>query len=548
MSVLELGALERKSMLQASQLAYLADISRTFHTELEINRVLQKLLLVLPEELSQSKIAIFVFDHINNSIYLKSYVGFEPQQLTTLEKFYSHASVLNEVITQKKVFNLPSHELPFDVNQKIMKDANIKLGILAPLLSLTDCMGVLFLGGMITYCIDNDLDNFIQIVATQIGQAISLDSSYRKLKASEMLYRSLLENASCCIFVANLRGNIVETNKQGEKLLGRPKSEIIGTRFKDHFTPEFKAQVGQWSKDLEMQKFLHQTEIQIMRSDGATRIVDGSGVLVEVGDEQLILLIGTDVTEMNQLRGKNLLHDKLSMIGLLAAGVAHEINNPIACVLSNLEFLKEQVNEIKKAKNKNKESLITSIEEVLAESVDASIRVKEIVDDLRIYSRNDAVQEEEFDLHQVLDSAISMSASECKNRAKVVKHYAKDLPLVRLHRGRLHQVFLNVIVNAAQSIPPGSSDKEKIVIGTKGNKDGIIVSVQDTGKGIPQDQIQRIFDPFFTTKPIGEGTGLGLFICHEIITNMGGEIKVESKQDVGTTFLIQLPLSVRPGE
>lgn len=542
MGVANQSALEQKCTLQSAQLKYLSEICQTLNSEDEITNALQKLLLVLPSEMNSSKTAVYVKES-DDAIVLVSHVGFDEDCLIKLEQFFNHKSILYEVINQRKVMNIPSHELPFEVNEMIAKDAGITSGLLVPLLSSTDCMGVLFIGiNKLTY-IDSELDDFIQTVGIQIGQSIALSTVYNKMKYSEMRYRTLLESASCSIFVINLQGTILETNQQGEKLLGSLRTEIVGKRLKDYFTPEFKSQLVEWTRGLVLNKYVEHTEIQIKRPNGEVRTLDGSGVLVEIGRDQLVFLVGTDVTEVNQMRAQSLLQDKLATIGLLAAGVAHEINNPIACVLSNLDFMNENLDRMQNSNESERKKQLENLKQVIKESMQAGTRVKDIVDELKSYSRKDTVETEKIDIEETLESAINMAHSEYKNRGTIEREYAKNLPLLNLNGGKLHQVFLNVIVNAAQSIEEGHPEKNKICITTLQQDQKVLIKIGDTGKGIPSETLPRIFDPFFTTKPIGEGTGLGLFICHEIITNLGGTIRAESNSEQGTTFFIELPIT-----
>lgn len=541
MSLSTLNTLEKKCALQSAQLAYLSEICQSLNSETEINRALRKLVLVLPREMSSSKMAVYVKDS-NESLSLFTHIGFDANELPMLEQFYTHLSILYEVINQKKVLNLPSHEVSYELNELIGKQSNIRSGLLVPLLSSSECMGVLFVGTSQTNYIDPEIDHFIQTVGIQIGQAIALNIVYNKVKFSEMRYRTLMDSASCSIFVADLQGTILETNQQGEKLLECSKSEIIGKRFRDFFKPELVAKLAEWTKDLVINKYLEHTEIQIQRKNGEIRTVDGSGVLVKIGKDDLVFMIGTDVTEFNNLRAQTLLSDKLATIGLLAAGVAHEINNPIACVLSNLEFMDEKVIELIEEDGKNKSDIIQTLRKVLNESRYAAVRVKEIVNDLNAYSRNDDGSIKKINIEEILDSAINMALSECKNRAVIEKHYAAGIPPLYVNGGKLHQVFLNIIINAAQSIPEGDPEHNIIRISTDTDSDKVIIAIEDTGRGISPETVSKIFDPFFTTKPVGQGTGLGLFICHEIIKNMKGIVKVDSKLDQGSKFIIELPV------
>jgi signal transduction histidine kinase len=169
--------------------------------------------------------------------------------------------------------------------------------------------------------------------------------------------------------------------------------------------------------------------------------------------------------------------------------------------------------------------------------------VRRIVKDMKTLSRVDDERVGAVDVESALDASLNMAAHELRLRAKVVKDYA-GVPRVRCTEGRLVQVFLNLLVNAAHALTGNAPEHNEVRLATCIDGHGrVAVEISDTGMGIPEDVLPRIFDPFFTTKPVGVGTGLGLSICHSLITGMGGEIEVASKVGVGTRFLILLPAS-----
>jgi CheY-like chemotaxis protein/two-component sensor histidine kinase len=238
----------------------------------------------------------------------------------------------------------------------------------------------------------------------------------------------------------------------------------------------------------------------------------------------------------------------MASVGTLAAGIAHEINNPLAFVISNLGFLASELRrlappsqEIRGARPETDEWHM-----VLAEAREGAERVRRIVRQLKAFSRPDEERVEPVDLHAVLNSAVMLAANEIKHRAQLRREYG-PVPRVMGDEGRLCQVFLNLVVNAAQAIPEGAAERNEIRLVTRVGPNGQgVVEVRDTGAGIPREVLGRIFDPFFTTKPVGVGTGLGLSICHGIVTSLGGEISVESEPGQGTTVRVMLP-SAEPG-
>jgi signal transduction histidine kinase len=231
--------------------------------------------------------------------------------------------------------------------------------------------------------------------------------------------------------------------------------------------------------------------------------------------------------------------DRMAAVGTLASGVAHEINNPLACVTANLEVLREELAPPAGGKP------TMPMEEILAALDDAregAERVRLIVRDLRLFARGDAGEREPVDLGGVLQAAERMAGNMVKTRARVVQEHA-PLPPVDGNATRLCQVFVNILVNAAQAIESGHPEDNEVRVRAAVDGDRVVVEVRDTGVGIPPEVRARIFDPFFSTRGIGGGTGLGLSVCHGIVTSLGGEITVDdADRGRGTVVRVALPL------
>lgn len=265
--------------------------------------------------------------------------------------------------------------------------------------------------------------------------------------------------------------------------------------------------------------------------------------------------------ELKRTQSQLIQTDRLATIGQLAAGIAHEINNPVGYVNSNLstlgkyvssllEFLKsaqallgpEAVQSLKQLREDLKiDSIANDIGSLIEESKSGVEKVKKIVLDLRTFARSDSktgmVLE---DLNKILDSVISIVWNEIKYKAELKKNYG-NIPLIYCNAQQIGQVFINILVNAAQAIP----EKGTITVRTYARDPGVVVQISDTGTGISGDIIDRIFDPFFTTKEVGKGTGLGLSISYDIVRRHGGKIEVESQVGKGTKFTISLPLDFK---
>lgn len=259
--------------------------------------------------------------------------------------------------------------------------------------------------------------------------------------------------------------------------------------------------------------------------------------------------------------------EKLASLGQLSAGVAHEINNPMAFVTSNLRTLANYARTIKEAASEygdllkavrgepdasltaaqermekriragKFQSVLDDLDGIIAESLDGAQRVNEIVHSLKSMARVDNAFLEPTDINRCLEDALKLAWNELKYKCAVEKEFG-DLPMVQGHPGQLKQVFINLLVNAAQAIP----EKGTIFIRTFRDKDRVTIEIEDTGTGIAEADIPKLFTPFFTTKPVGQGTGLGLPISYGIIQNLQGGMDVRSRPDAGTTFIITLPV------
>jgi signal transduction histidine kinase len=250
--------------------------------------------------------------------------------------------------------------------------------------------------------------------------------------------------------------------------------------------------------------------------------------------------------EKRKIQEQLLISERMASVGLLAAGVAHEINNPLAILISNLELTSQQLNEISGDESQNKSfSLFERIGELavaLRNAEEAAERIRIIVRDLRVFSRSrDAESRGPVDIQSVLESAVRMATNEIRHRARLTTDYAGVTP-VDGNASRLGQVFLNLIVNAAHAIPEGHAETNEIRIVTRMDSPSrVAIEIHDSGVGISPDVLPHIFDTFFTTKAATTGTGLGLAICRRIVAEHDGEISVESRVGAGTVFRTFLP-------
>ena len=252
-----------------------------------------------------------------------------------------------------------------------------------------------------------------------------------------------------------------------------------------------------------------------------------------------------DFIEQKQMQKRLLISNRMVSLGTLVAGIAHEINNPMAYVIANLEFLSEKLD--KWAPSMGDPVSLSKLKEILETTRQGTERVRKIVSSMKAFSRADDQKLEPVDVHKVLESAMTFAANEIRHRANLVRNY-REVPRVWADESRLGQVFLNLLVNAAQAIPAGAAARNEIAVSIDTDGLGcVVIEVEDTGSGIAPEAVSRLFDPFFTTKPVGVGTGLGLSICRGIITSFGGEIGVRTELGKGSTFRVSLPAFAEQG-
>lgn len=246
--------------------------------------------------------------------------------------------------------------------------------------------------------------------------------------------------------------------------------------------------------------------------------------------------------EQARMREQLVISERMASAGTLAAGVAHEINNPLAVAMANVEFTADLVAQLAKNFHDADDGRgLSALDAPLRDAQEALERIRDIVRDVKLFSRPSEETTGAVDLQRVIDSASRMAWNEIRHRARLVKDY-RPAPLVNANESRLGQVLLNLIVNAAQAMPEGHADRNELRVVTRTGDDGsAVIEVADTGAGISQQNLERIFDPFFTTKPVGIGTGLGLSICRRIVSQLGGTIEVDSEVGRGSLFRVVLP-------
>jgi PAS domain S-box-containing protein len=394
----------------------------------------------------------------------------------------------------------------------------------------------------VTLCvIANDLTEEKQREKAVAAERAARDAA---LRVSEERYRRIVETAVEGIWLVDAEGRTTFANGALVEMLGRSPEELHG-RFIFDFMDEESATAARRFLS-RRRRYSEMREFGLRAKSGRElwALLSMSPIENEKGEHGGAVVMVSDVSERRKLQAQLLLADRMSSLGTLSAGVAHEINNPLAYVIASLDLLAARLPELQPNLPAPQ---VTFVDEQLRRAREGAQRVRRIVRDLKSFSRADEETIAPTDLRKSLDTAITLVFNEIKHRARLVKEY-DGLPAVRANEARLGQVFINLLVNAAQAMPEGNIEQNVLrVVGRADAVGNAVVEIHDTGCGIPPENLDRIFEPFFTTKPIGEGTGLGLAICHGIVTSLGGTLTVQSEVGKGTIFRILLPAARSEG-
>jgi len=394
---------------------------------------------------------------------------------------------------------------------------------------------------------------------------------------SEKRYRQLTEATMDGIVVIDATGNIVLFNPAAERMFGYQAGEVLGTAV-DVLIPEGFGDPQSESAILAIQardkeKLGTPQECDGFRKDGSEFPIEiALSLLTEPGDVNhgnrrptQILAAIRDVTERNKMRSVLVQNEKLASIGLLSAGVAHEINNPLAYVANNLVVLERDCSGLLRlidlyeragppANSEIAERVRDEVEttdlayvranmaRVLARTRDGIERVTRIVHSLRGMARTDAPRRQETRIPDLVNSSLEILYGKYKRLGVVVEQRHDPNPSVSCVPTQISQVVLNLLVNAFQAIEAAGRADGRIEVRTVRRPGDFLIEIQDNGAGVKAEHLPRLFDPFFTTKDVGEGTGLGLSISHHIVSAHGGKIEVESTPNVVTCFRVFLPL------
>lgn len=371
----------------------------------------------------------------------------------------------------------------------------------------------------------------------------ALRASEAQLKESEERYRYLFDYDPNCIFVLEPETyKILDVNSRALDVYGYDVGELIGRSFMDLGTHHYPNGVLSGAKALPViwSNVYHQ--VRHIRKDGTPFYVNVYACQRKQSLKYGIIATTVDITEMLEKESQLIQAGKMSTLGEMATGVAHELNQPLSVIKTASSFLRRKVTK--------KEPIREGILLTLSEEIDSHVdRASRIINHLREFGRKSEVVKEGVQVNEALERALEIFSQQLKLRQiEVVKEFEENLPPILGDFNRMEQVFVNLLINARDAIEEkaaqaGHGDQNKKIHLKTCLKDGnIIIEIMDTGTGIPASILDKIFEPFFTTKKVGKGTGLGLSITYGIVHDYDGTIHVETEEGVGSKFIIQFPV------
>jgi hypothetical protein len=361
----------------------------------------------------------------------------------------------------------------------------------------------------------------------------SIQTKAQELERLKAYTENILESVNVAVLALDFDGRITSCNRALEELYKTNRKQIVGLAIENLFPPDVISSIQRvtGTKGWSFQTAANIFKLYIENRRGKRLIVNLS--LIPLQDSMAVssgsLIVMDDITEKVELEGQLMQAEKLSSIGLLAAGIAHEVNTPIAGISSYTQMLLKDTPESDRRKH-----MLEKIEK-------QTFRAAEIVNGLLNFSRLSGSEFKDFDVNQLLCESLALLNHQLQSsHIRVECQFDRSLPPVYGNAGKLQQVFVNLFLNAQDAMPSGG----ELAVHTGMNESMIVVDISDTGTGISKEDIKRIFDPFFTTKDVGKGTGLGLAVTYGIIQEHGGRIFVDSDSGKGTRFRLKLPTRI----
>lgn len=531
------SGLANRCSLLASELTVLTGIAETVLRHRDVDSALEDAMVSCFDARGIAYGALYTLD--GSTLHCRQ-LGGSTETRAPIGSFFDREDIVRAAIEAGQTVYVPSSDVP--ESQGLLYAAAAQAILVVPLPSAAGPFGALMMVSRNRNLEENDWRVFSHGVAMQISHVLTLAKAYKDLATVEAkaarqaaLLEAIVENAPDYVTQLDRDGIIRFVNRVdpperpqdvvGQSWFGRviPEQQELARRTFDavlatgkpaELELTFPNRTGDWR--------WFQLRIGAVRDNSAA-----SGCVI----------VARDITENKHNELQLMVADRMASVGTLAAGVGYEINNPLAAVIANLDIAEQDLVALG-----SERSLPVDLIDAIRDARLSADRVRDIVRDLKVFSRMREDVRGAVNVENVLDSSLRLARNELRHRAKVQKFYQR-VPRVDANEGQLGQVFLNIIVNAAQAIPEGNYANNTIRVTTELERDLVVISIADTGVGMSPEVYRRLFTPFFTTKPAGVGTGLGLATSYRIISDYGGTIECQTELHKGTTFRVKLPIA-----
>jgi two-component system, NtrC family, sensor kinase len=505
----------------------LIEFGRTLTNEVRLDPMLGSALDRISQTLLVDRVAIFVEDPEQpGHMRLARAMGVRPAETLDL-------SFLEGPEAGRKALFFESARTARDVSEPVRQTLELlDLNYFIPCRIREHSVAVLGLGKTVDgdYLSSDDVE-LVETIAGYVAVALDNSQLYSSLeqKALEIarlkdFSENIVESLNIGVLAVDLEGIVESWNTRMEQLFGVARQDAVGRQLRSLLPEELAEEIAARGEQEQVTGIYKQR----LHHQGRTLTLNISitPLVSKAGERIGRLLLFDDVTQRERMEEQMSQTEKLTSLGLLAAGVAHEVNTPLAVISNYIQMLAKQMSD-----GDPRQAIIEKI-------VKQTFRASEIVNNLLNFSRTGAAQAADIDVNRVVEETLSLVSHPLKtSQIQVVKHLSESLPPVRGSANKLQQVFLNLFLNARDAMPGGGL----LEIRTGAHNGSVEIEVVDTGAGIPREHINRIFDPFFTTKPNGRGTGLGLSVSYGIIKEHSGKIDVRSTPGKGTSFHVEFP-------